>query len=310
MTVIIPQKMVRYIAADGSLTQEGILLLLSFQEQIEANMSGFEVLQAERAVLQEYGVKVSVAQKRKNLDKFGRNLAVGTSFETVAEFQGTTANETFVTTNTVFSISSSSASDTMDVTVEGHTIDLTGRLTFATQTVTLTGQTPVTLGTPLARANRIFINSSGTFGTTPPGAVGTVYVYDITGGQTGGVPTIPAATKLILGIGDTQGNKCATAFDNSTYWFISTLSVGIGNSGGSANRVTFQMQRRFIPSGGPWRPLGREVVVPIGQLASQLKFTPYIIVPRNNDFRVVAKTNSNTAEVFANASGYLASVIG
>ena len=37
MTAIIPQKLVRYVTPDGSLTQEGILLLLSFQQQTATN---------------------------------------------------------------------------------------------------------------------------------------------------------------------------------------------------------------------------------------------------------------------------------
>ena len=311
MTAIIPQKMVRYIAADGSLTQEGILLLLSFQEQIEANMAGSEILQAQNVVLSTYGDKVSVERKKKNLNKFGTNSTIGTTYETVAQFQGTTANETFVTTNIIDSIVSSSVSDTTQtITIEGQTIDVDGNLTFVVQDAILNGQTEVTLTTPLARATRMVVKRTGTFGTSPAALVGTVYVYDNTAGITAGVPNTAAATKILLQPATTQSNKCATATSSVDYWFVTEFEAGLGNAGGPANRVTFKLERRNITGGGPWVPVGREITVNVGLNGVRFGFTPLAIIPPNNDVRVVAKTDSSTAEVFGEIQGYLALIIG
>ena len=311
MTAIIPQKLVRYVAADGSLTQEGILLLLSFQEQIEANMAGFEVLQAERVTLSTYGDKVSVERKKQNLAKFGANITVGTTYETVARMQGATENETFVTTNLIDSIVSSSAADTTQtVTIEGNTIDVSGNLTYVVQDAVLNGQTEVALTTPLARAWRLTVKATGTFGTTPAALAGTVYVYDNTDGIAAGVPVTAAATKILLDPDTTQSNKCATSTSRTDYWFITEFEAGIGNAAGPADRVTFKLERRDIKNGGPWVPTGREITVPVGNNSGSFNFQPLEIIPPNNDVRVVAKTNASTCEVFAEMQGYLALIIG
>tara|TARA_R110000782_G_scaffold218427_1_gene305773 strand:- start:7174 stop:8106 length:933 start_codon:yes stop_codon:yes gene_type:complete len=310
MTAIIPQKMVRYISPDGTLTQEGILLLLSFQEQIEANMAGSEILQAQNVVLSTYGDKASVERKKKNLNKFGTNITIGTTYGTVAQFQGTTANETFVTTNIIDSVVSSSASDTTQtVTIEGHTIDVSGNLTFVVQDAVLNGQTEVTLTTPLARATRMVVKATGTFGTSPAALVGTVYVYDNTDGITAGVPNTAAATKILLQPDTTQTNKCATAISGTDYWFLTEVEAGIGNAAGPADRVTFKLERRDIKNGGPWVPVGREITVAVGNPSGQFYFQPLAIIPPNNDVRVVAKTNASTCEVFAEVQGYLALIV-
>jgi hypothetical protein len=366
MTALIPQKLVRYITPDGTLTQEGILLFLSFQQSsgsdaaaiaanasnissnasniatntigiaanvadiatntadistntagiaanlalIEEIMAGTEIAQAERVVLSTYGDTVSVEAKAKNLNKFGTNITVGTTYETVARMQGTVANETFVTTNLIDSIVSSNAGDTTQtITIEGQTIDVDGNLTFVVQDAVLNGQTEVTLTTPLARATRMTVKASGTFGTSPAALVGTVYVYDNTDGIVAGVPVTAAATKVLLDIDTTQSNKCATATSSTDYWFITEYECGIGNAAGPANRVTFKLERRDIKNGGAWVPVGREITVAVGNNSGAFLFQPLAIIPPNNDVRVVAKTDSSTCEVFAEVQGYLALIL-
>ena len=267
------------------------------------------ILHAESVVLEAYGDTVSVADKAKDLNKFGRNLVVGTSPETIGEFQGAVGNETFVTTNIIDSIVSSSASDTTQtIVIEGHTVDGSGNLTFVVQEAALNGQTEVTLGTPLARASSAYVKASGTFGTTPAALAGTVSIYDNTDGISGGVPVTAAATKLLISAGDTQSEKCATALSSTDYWFISHFSAGIGKAGGSASRVAVRAEVRDLPNGGAWLPIGREIILIPDVIGRTIQFDPFLIVPKNHDVRVVASTDSNTAEVFAELGGYLAGV--
>ena len=281
-----------------------------FAREIDTGVAFTEVRQAENVVFSTYGDVVSVEAKAKNLNKFGTNSTVGTTYETVAQFQGTTANETFVTTNLIDSIVSSSASDTTQtIAIEGHTIDVSGNLTFVVQGAVLNGQTEVTLTTPLARASRMVVKATGTFGTSPAALVGTVYVYDNTAGITAGVPNTAAATKLLLEPDTVQSKKAATAISSIDYWFVTDFEAGIGNAGGPANRVTFKLERRNISGGGPWMPVGREITIVVGQNGTRFEFTPLAIVPPNNDVRVVAKTDTSTAEVFAEVQGYLAKII-
>ena len=279
-------------------------------EDIVLGNASFNIAQAERVVLSTYGDTVSVEEKAKNLNKFGTNSTVGTSFETVAQFQGSTANETFVTTNLIDSVVSSSTSDTTQtVSIEGHTIDVSGNLTFVVQDAALNGRTEVTLATPLARCTRIRVKQSGTFGTTPAALAGNVAVYDNTDGISAGVPSTAAATKALLLAGATSTQKCATAVSSGDYWFITTFSAGIGNAGGNADRVTFRIEARDVANGGVWVPQGRVLVVTVGQNGRTFDLDPYIIIPKNHDVRVVAAANSNTAEVFAELRGYLAVII-
>jgi hypothetical protein len=278
-------------------------------EEVVLSSASFEIAHAEREVLSTYGDTVSVKAKAKSLSKFGTNVTVGTTYETVAQFQGTVASETFVTTNIIDSIVSSSASDTTQtITIEGHTIDVSGNLTFVVQDAILNGQTEVTLATPLARASRLIVKRTGTFGSTPAALIGVVSVYDNTDGITAGVPTTAAATKVLLRAGFTQSNKCQTAISSSDYWFIDSFSAGIGGAGGSADRVTFKVEKRDIINGGPWVPVGREIVVVIGQNGAHFDFRPYAIIPKNHDVRVSAASNTSTSEVFAEMEGYLAAV--
>ena len=111
---------------------------------------------------------VSVEDKKKSLLKFGRYDNLGTSFETVWSQGG---NETFPTGNTIGFISSSETSDTQLTRVEGHTIDVNGRLTFVVQFIVLQGRTKTALSTPLRDVTRI--RNEGTTDWA-----GTIYVYE------------------------------------------------------------------------------------------------------------------------------------
>ena len=269
----------------------------------------FELAHAIRVIEVEDSVNVSIWEKGKSLRKFGRNGTVGNSFETVAELQGTESNETFVTTNIIDSIVSSSGSDTSQtIVIEGHTIDGSGNLTFVSQEAALNGQTEVTLGTPLARASRAYVKPSGSFGTTPTALVGTVYIYDNTGGITSGVPNTASGTKLTIRAGETQSQKAATSLSSVDYYFIDRIAGAVGVAGGSANRVELRLETRDIANGGAWRPIGETIELTVGATGVQYDLEPVAIVKPNHDIRLMAKTDASTAEVVGGFSGYLAIV--
>lgn len=268
------------------------------------------VKHAENVIFSTYGDTVSVAEKKKSLNKFG-GTTVGTSFTTVQTFQGSEINETYVSTNLIDSISSSSAADTSKTyTIEGHTIDGSGNLTFVVQDATTNasdGRTKVTLGTPLARATRLYLKDSGTFNSPQTAGAGVIYVYDDTGGVTNGVPNTAAATKIMLAAGSTQSLKASTSTSSQDYWIITSFSATIEELAPSADYVEFRIEWRRIDTGGAWRPLGRELVVLKGGTpANPEPFNPYRIIPKNSDIRIVARSNTGTADVYAEAEGYLA----
>ena len=253
------------------------------------------------------GHTISPESKGKNLNKFGTNAEVGTTFETVAEFQGTTANETFVTTNIIDSVSSSSASDTTQtLIIEGHTVDGSGNLTFVSQEAILNGQTKVTLTTPLARANRIQVKATGTPLVFPAATVGTVYIYDDTGGITAGVPNTAAATKIILQPGENRSEKCQTSTSQFDYWLLEYFGAGVGDAAVSVDVVIVRLETRDVANGGAWQPIGRDIqITPTsGDTTADIDFHQY--VKPNHDLRVRAKTNAGTCAVFAEVGGWLA----
>ena len=98
-----------------------------------------------------YGDKTCV--RRKSIHKFGENMAVASSESPIhpwGEF------ETYQTSNVTLNLSSSDNSDTSTVTIEYMSFDVNGDFVFATQTKTLTGQTPVTLNDTGCRWMRMY----------------------------------------------------------------------------------------------------------------------------------------------------------
>lgn len=273
--------------------------------------SSADIRQAEAVVLEQYGDVVSVAAKGKNLNKFGRTENADAGIITsVSELQGTEVHETFVSTDLIDSIVSDNAGDTMTVAIEGHTIDGSGNFTFVSQTATLNGQTPVTLGTAMARCQRVYIDDSGTFDSPQASTfAGNIAVYDSSAsGVTAGVVNTASATKMYVTAGRSQSQKCAMATASDEYWFI-TESIFSLTGGGPAADVDFYLEVRDIENGGVWRPFGAEVSLEAGALTSgPIYYSPYLIVPKNHDMRTCVISSANNSEVSADINGYLAGV--
>lgn len=255
------------------------------------------LVQAEREIQALTGDVVSIDRKAKSLIKFGKSADLtADTLETVWTVGG---NESYVTGNTIDYISSSSASDTQTIKLECHTVEGTGvnsKFTFLIQEVTLNGQTPVALDTPVARVSHAY-NSNGTE------IVGRVTVYENTT-VVGGVPS--DATKIHIDIPQgLQGSfKGATTFSDTDYYVL-TGGFGSVSKKQDAN-VDFYLEVReaggvFIQraavsasTGGPW----------------DIELDPAVIIPKNADVRITADSGTNNAIVFGVFKGYLAKVIG
>ena len=255
------------------------------------------LVQAEREIQALTDDVVSIDRKAKSLIKFGKSADLtADTLETVWTVGG---NETYVTGNTIDYISSSSALDNQTIKLECHTVSGTGtdaKFTFLIQEVTLNGQTPVALTTPVARVSHAY-NSNGTE------IVGRVTVYENTT-VVGGVPS--DATKIHIDIPQgLQGSfKGATTFSDNDYYIL-TGGFGSVSKKQEAN-VDFYLEVReaggvFIQraavsasTGGPW----------------DIELDPAVIVPKNADVRIRADSATNNAVVFGVFKGYLAKVIG
>ena len=268
-----------------------------------------DIAHSEKLIYDTYGDKVSARNKLKTLRKFGRtsNADDGVA-STIALFQGSVVNETFVNTNAIDSVVSTNAGDTQTVTIEGHTISATGDLTFVVQQATLNGQTAVTLSTPLARASRLYVAASGTFNSPQAAIAGTVSVYDGTDGETSGVPTTATATKIIMIAGETSSEKCSTSISSSDYLILTGCRASLSRTGTTV-AADFELQTRDVKNGGVWRSKGLEITLRTnGQFTESSEFNPNIIVPKNHDVRMVITADAANTVATASFAGYLASI--
>lgn len=247
-----------------------------------------------------YGVRVSVNAKAKDLIKYGRSPNVLTTPSTIWYTGQDDANETYVAdnVNSIDTISSSSGSDTEVVNVEGHTMT-GGDRTFVVQQATLDGQNKVTLTTPLNRVSRVrHAQESST------SVVGEVYVYEDTP-ISAGKPTDTTKIHLTMPAGQNTSAKASTTVSALDYWIVTGFRAGLQEK--TVNLIaTIAVQVR--PSGGVFYPIANPLVVASGR-SDAYQFMPYVIIPANADIRMVAAATISGTEISGGISGFLAKVV-
>lgn len=243
-----------------------------------------------REIADTYGVSVGV--KPKSLFKFGFNdgLQAAGGYETVWNQGG---DETYATSNSIDSVSSSNAGDTMEVKIEGHTLS-GSELTFVVQTATLNGQTPVTLATPLYRSSRIFNNGSTAF-------AGTLYVFESGGTVTGGVPQTASDIHLNARADDQQSQKAATSTSKDDFLLITDWFGSVAKQ--TTASVDFQLQVREF--GKIFRTKAYSSAHSQGSDLN-LTFRPFLIVPTNADIRIRASSSANSTAALSSFNGVFA----
>ena len=258
------------------------------------NAEEYRVSHAEASIDSQYGVSVSVAQKKKTLLKFGRNAAVSNSvLTTIMTLPTGIVNETYVASNLITHFASATGADTQTLTIEGHTIS-GSNFTFSTQNVTLVGQTKTALTTPLARCTRMY-NSNQNKATT---LIGNVYVAeDVT--FTAGVPA--SAVHCMISAGANQSTKASTTLSSSDYWLV--MDFHAHNSEKTSGRIAVVLLEIREP-GGVFR-LIEDLSVSAGTTET-IEFEEILVVPKNSDIRLRAIASSNGQEVGGTIQGYLA----
>ena len=253
------------------------------------------LVQAEREIEATYGDRVSTDRKAKSLLKFGRSAELGTAgLETVWTVGG---NEVYVSDNSISFISSSSSSDTQQISVEGHTVDVNGNFTFVEQTVTLDGQDPVALDTDLARVSRAYNSGSTEIS-------GRVVVYENTT-VSGGVPTDATKLHIDIPLGFQQSFKAATSFSSEDYYVMTGFYGAVSAKQSAAVDFYIEVKK----SNGVFLQRACFTASSSGG-NSDISLDPAIIVPKNSDVCVRCETSDNNAVVFGIFKGYLAKVTG
>jgi hypothetical protein len=251
---------------------------------------------AVHTILTDFGDTVSVEEKHKDLLKFGRSEQVQTGTKTtLMTLPAGTFNETYVSDNLITTVSSSSGSDTVEIAVEGHTIDGSGNFTFVSQTITLTGQTQATLTTPLARCTRLYNNNSTDL-------VGNVYCYqDDT--STGGVPDTASKVHCEIRAGENNSEKAATTISNVDYWIVTALYADVLEKTAANAEIMFEIRRK----GKVFREV-TELSASTTSGGAYRELKPYIIVPKNADVRLRSLASANGTTVSGGIVGVLAVV--
>lgn len=248
-----------------------------------------------KVIEQDYGARCVI--KKKNLLKFGRTTNADDGIETtIMTLQGATQrHETYVSDNLIDSISSADGGDTGEVYIEGHTVDSEGRFTFATQTVTLAGQTRVAL-TGLARVSRC-VNRSASDWTGP------VYIYE-NSAITDGVPDDATKTHLVVAAGRNQSQKAATTLSDLDFGLITRGTVKVVRGGGAAVNVDGQIQVR--DRGGVFREQDDFSVRSNGNTSDTNLYRPFLLVPNNADIRMVCTATANDTPVIGSFNALIA----
>lgn len=273
-------------------------MVLPFDPDHRLIHSDFNLALAEKEIFELYNKRVSIWDKAKTLVRFGVNPDVNGVEETVWDIGGI---ETYATGNTIDTISSTNATDTEVIRIEGHTVIGTGvdaKFTFVVQTVTLNGQNKVLLPIPVARVS--YMENANSFSL-----VGDVFVYEDTAIVAGAPTDLTKAHCKIRGTaGIDQSQKCATTFSDTDFFIVNFASAGLES--GTGVDVAADVHFEVKEPGGIFKH--RKVFSSV-KGSSITQINPYIIVPRNSDVRINCATTSSNVAVTASFSGYLATVV-
>lgn len=249
----------------------------SYRERYELDP---QLAHDQREIANRFGDRVSFLRNPRSIIGFGENADIGT--EAREELWTVGGVENLLTTNGITSISSSDAGDTQTIQLTTHTLNA-GSFTEVTQEVTLNGQTPVLLDTPVARVERGFNVSSTEF-------VGDVWVHE--GNATAGVPPVAEAHLLILP-DDQQSQKAALTVDDTDYFVITGIEASIGRNG-SSTRVDIDPRVQEV---GRVERTQYSFGLEAGAGPIDLKFNPALLVRPNSDVRFVAEATQNNTPV-------------
>jgi len=193
-------------------------------------------------------------------------------------------NYVYSTTADIDSISSSSASDTEIINIQG--LDENWELTE--QLATLDGQNRVALTTPLIRVFRMYNSNSNPL-------VGTIYCY-VNTTISGGIPTTPDPIRAIITIGDEQTLMALYTIPAGKTGYLVQGDVGLYSKLAGYSHGHFAI-RLFGKIFRTQRTFGLSTT---GTSSRPFVFTIPLPIPEKTDIRVRADSSVNNMGVYAN----------
>tara|TARA_R110002074_G_scaffold121968_1_gene256516 strand:- start:33373 stop:34185 length:813 start_codon:yes stop_codon:yes gene_type:complete len=241
-----------------------------------------------REIYETYNKKVCI--DRKSIHRFGENLAVKnveTPIHPWGEF------EDYQTSNVILNLCSSDNADTSTVTIEYMSFDVNGDFVFATQTKTLTGQTPVTLNDTGCRWMRMY---------TDDAHVGDIWLYR--GDATSGVPDDLTKVHNQILIGASQSQKASTSVAKDNYMIVTHIWSDVIRKTGTNSVLNFKTKAL----GGTFKNILRRGLSDSNAL--KYECVPRIIIEPNTDIEITAQTDSmSDTDMTAGFNGYFADII-
>jgi hypothetical protein len=209
-----------------------------------------------------------------SMNKFGENpeVATGTDPEDIWDYGGL---YTFSTTADIDQVSSSDDGDTQDVTFIGLGDDWSE----VTQIVTLTGQTPATLDTPLRRIYRGYNSNATDF-------VGDIYVTTNGATLSSGVPTVANTVRCMIRGANNQTLMCIyTVPAGKTAYFMSGY-VAMSGTGVQAESSKFSWNAR--PFGGVFQVKSKLSCVTTGGSTWFYHYGVPVALPEKTDVKITS----------------------
>jgi len=250
---------------------------------------------AELEIFKRFGDDVSAFHTRESLRKFGSNPSFGAEEVTLLPMLGSETEETYATDNIIDKIVSDDDNNDQNITINGHTIDDDNNLTFVSQTVTLKGQTEVSLTIPLARAERA-VNIG-----VPLADDSTVYIYEDSI-MTLGLPDEPTKVHLSIAAIDNQSSKAAFCTQFNEYFLVTNIFADVNRQ--TQATVDFRWKTRRLSPG-----LVRAFTTLIIRSTSDnidMPVHPYGIIRPNSDILLTAVAMVGNVSVSGGLFGYYA----
>ena len=194
----------------------------------------------------------------------------------------------YSTSAIIDSLSSSSASDTQDIEVQGLDSDYN----LVVQTVTLNGQTRVPLTTNLIRVFRL-VNQNGT------DIVGSVYCYENTP-LTGGVPNDSTKVRAVIEDGNNQTLMAVYTIPAGHTGYLRKLYAGGGNvTGGFFGSTPSSSEIRLFvrPFGKVFQLKYDNVITTFGMSVLQNEYVEPEVITEKSDIELKCNTTSNASSI-------------
>ncbi|MEE9125399.1 MAG: hypothetical protein V3U14_13050 [candidate division NC10 bacterium] len=243
------------------------------------------------AILAADGIQLDADAAAVEFRHFGTRDDFGTSELTVALLAGE-AHETFLATNGITHIISTSTADiTETIHLEGYTLS-GGLFTRVAQDVALNGRTAVALSTPIARVNHA-VNTSAT------AIAGTISVYE--GGSTSlGVVDDATEVHLQIAAGRQLAEDGSAVVGDEECLVITHIMGSILKK--QAAFVDVTLESRALT--GQWLHMTKFALASTGTSSIVIVPDPPIVVEANTDIRLTAVASTTGVEVTAMMSGW------